>query len=75
MRARRQNGDRAIVADSGCIRCRAELCRLRSDGPETQNGKAEKQATDQRDSEELRPDHIDARTAKEDRLRKRHEMR
>jgi transposase InsO family protein len=39
------------------------LRRLRSDGPEAQDGKTEKQPADQGHSEEFRPDHFDARTA------------
>jgi hypothetical protein len=52
----------------------SHLHRLRSDGPEAQDGKAKKQTADQRDKEELRPDHTDACAAIEDRLGKRHKM-
>ena len=49
--------------------------RLCGDLAKAQQREAQEQPADQGDREELRPDHVEAGAAIEDRLRKRHEMR
>ena len=49
--------------------------RLCGDLAEPQQRQREEQGADQRDREELRPDHVEARAAIQDRLGERHEMR
>jgi len=51
-----------------------QLPHLRSYGAEAQDGQGEEEASNQRDDDELRPNHVDAGTAIKDRLRKGHEM-